>query len=294
MMIRAIVLVVVVLLTLAACGGSENNQEPQATSPSSQATPEDLAAVVNGQPISRAQLDNELNARASRSQAADVTAFAIEVLESMINQTLIEQYAAANGISISPEQVQTEIDALTLAASENQMTLSEITGYPDTMLSQKVRENLITQAVINAIVAAVPTTAPHVHARHILVKSETEARDILNQLANGADFVDLAAQYSLDVSTAPAGGDLGWIAHGDLLQPEIEAALFDMPEQSRWPDPVSSGLGYHILEVLERDEARQLDATGLAFQQQQAFSVWLENERATATITRYIGRDSNE
>ncbi|MCB9436113.1 MAG: peptidylprolyl isomerase [Anaerolineales bacterium] len=291
---RAILLIGITVFLLVACEGSDSNQDPEATSPISQPTPEDLAATVNGQPITRAQLDNEINARASRSQAADPTAFAIEVLESMINQTLIEQYAAANNIIISGEQVQTEIDALNAAATENQMTLNEITGYPESMLTQKVRENLITQAVITAIVAEVPTTAPQVHARHILVKSESEARDILDQLANGADFGDLAAQYSLDVSTAPAGGDLGWIAHGDLLQPEIEAVLFDMPAQSRWPDPVSSALGYHVLEVLERDETRQLDEAGLAFQQQQAFSTWLETQRTIASITRYVERDLGE
>lgn len=291
---RATLLIGLMVFLLVACGGGDSNQEPAATSPIAQPTPEDLAATINGQSITRTQLDNEINARASRSQAADPTAFAIEVLESMINQTLIEQYAAANGINISEAQVQAEIDGLNAAATENQMTLNEITGYPEAMLAQKVRENLVTQAVITAIVATVPTTAPQVHARHILVKSESEARDILTQLANGADFGDLAAQYSLDVSTAPAGGDLGWIAHGELLQPEIEAALFDMPAQSRWPDPVSSALGYHILEVLERDEARQLDEVGLAFQQQQAFTTWLETQRTTASITRYVERDLSE
>lgn len=291
---RAILLIGLMVFLLVACGGDDSNQEPAATSPITQSTPEDLAATVNGQSITRTQLDNEINARASRSQAADPTAFAIEVLESMINQTLIEQYAAANGISISEAQVQAEIDALNAAATENQMTLNEITGYPEAMLAQKVRENLVTQAVINTVIASVPTTATQVHARHILLKSEIEARDILNQLANGADFGDLAAQYSLDVSTAPAGGDLGWIARGDLLQPEIEAALFDMPAQSRWPDPVSSALGYHVLEVLERDEARPLDEAGLAFQQQQAFGTWLEAQRTTASITRYVERDLSE
>lgn len=291
---NAILLMMLALVGLVACGGGQNNQEPQATAAVNQPTLEDLAAVVNTQPITRSQLDNEINARASRSQAADPEAFAIEVLESMINQALIEQYAAANGITISDEQVQTEIDALNAASRQNQMTLTEITGYPEAMLTQKIRENLLTQTVIQAVVAAVPMTAPQVHARHILVKTEAEALDILAQLNDGAAFADLAAQFSLDVSTAPAGGDLGWIARGDLLQSEIEAVLFDMPEQSRWPTPVSSALGYHILEVLARDETRQLDDVGMAYQQQQAFSTWLNTQRATATITRYVGRNLGE
>ncbi|NJL31753.1 MAG: hypothetical protein HC898_09040 [Phycisphaerales bacterium] len=52
---------------------------------------------------------------------------------------------------------------------------------------------------------------------------------ILEQLTAGADFAQLALQYSLDPSTREAGGDLGWVALGDLIQKEVETLFLPCP-----------------------------------------------------------------
>jgi parvulin-like peptidyl-prolyl isomerase len=135
----------------------------------------------------------------------------------------------------------------------------------------------------------VPTTTAQVRARHILVSDEATARSIISQLEGGADFAQLALEHSLDRSTREAGGDLGWISPGLLLQPEVEAAIFALPVNSRAPEPVQSALGYHIIESIERGEDVPLTPTGLAQRRQQARLDWLDQQRAAATIVRYAG-----
>jgi peptidyl-prolyl cis-trans isomerase C len=249
-----------------------------------------LAAEVNGEPITLAELELELQVLEQNvgQLAEDRTAWQAEVLDNMIDVLLIEQYAAENEIEITEEEVEAEIAELNRLAAENEMTVAEVFGYPEEMLTEKIREILIVQAVNEAITAEVPTTAPQVHARHILVRDEETAQAILDQLNSGADFGELALNYSKDRSTATSGGDLGWISPGELLQPEVEDIIFSMPVNSRYPEPVPSKLGYHVLEVLERAEQRLLDAQQLVARQQAVFADWLAEQRENAEIIRYI------
>ena len=96
-------------------------------------------------------------------------------------------------------------------------------------------------------------------------------------------------QYSLDGSTAPTGGDLDWVSRGDLLQPEVEDAIFALEPGQISPEPVKSSLGYHIVQVLEKVEDRPLSQAALAEKQQQAFMAWLDSQRQAAVIERYVG-----
>jgi len=101
-------------------------------------------------------------------------------------------------------------------------------------------------------------------ARHILIRtnevvSEAEALRRLGEIklrieGGGADFVDMARQYSNDGS-AGQGGDLGWIYPGDTV-PEFERAMAAL-KPMQISDPVRTPFGYHLIQVLERrtDEA---------------------------------------
>ncbi len=90
-----------------------------------------------------------------------------------------------------------------------------------------------------------------VRARAILVPTETEASDIIRQLAAGADFANLAHQYSKDPSAA-GGGDLGYLTR-DSLSPEVGSAIFSLATGQVTAYPVRAFAGYFIL----RAEGRQ-------------------------------------
>jgi peptidyl-prolyl cis-trans isomerase C len=93
-----------------------------------------------------------------------------------------------------------------------------------------------------------------VHARHILVDSEAEARKIIGQLKGGGDFAALAKQYSKDPSGAQQGGDLGFFKQDEMV-PEFAAAAFALQPGQVSQEPVHSQFGWHVILVVERRRA---------------------------------------
>jgi peptidyl-prolyl cis-trans isomerase C len=92
-----------------------------------------------------------------------------------------------------------------------------------------------------------------VHARHILVESESEARSLLLQALAGSDFGELAMRASKDQGSAEKGGDLGWIEKGDTV-PAFEEAAFST-RQGNLAGPVQSEYGWHVIQVIGRRPA---------------------------------------
>lgn len=97
------------------------------------------------------------------------------------------------------------------------------------------------------------TPGKQVKARHILVKTEEEANEIIASLDGGADFVELAKEKSTGPS-GPNGGDLGFFAKGQMV-PEFEEAAFALENGAYTKQPVKTQFGFHvILREEERDE----------------------------------------
>ncbi len=106
-----------------------------------------------------------------------------------------------------------------------------------------------------------------VKASHILIRLTPSDEDLKKKMAladslssliqNGADFSELAKQYSQDENTAKDGGELGWYAADDLLPAFTEALTgLDVGQTSR---PVLSDFGYHIVKLEEKRSASALD-----------------------------------
>jgi peptidyl-prolyl cis-trans isomerase C len=88
-----------------------------------------------------------------------------------------------------------------------------------------------------------------IHARHILVATEDEAKAIEAQLKNGADFATLAKQKSKDPGAAN-GGDLGWFTK-DQMVPAFSDAAFKL-DKGQISDPVHTQFGWHIIKVEDK------------------------------------------
>jgi peptidyl-prolyl cis-trans isomerase D len=109
-------------------------------------------------------------------------------------------------------------------------------------------------------------TKERVKARHILVsilnkpadqipKLKAKAEDLLKQIKAGADFAKLAEQNSDDKTNAAKGGDLGWVMKGQMV-PEFEKATFAL-KPGQISDVVTTNYGFHVVQVLEREDAHQ-------------------------------------
>ena len=98
-----------------------------------------------------------------------------------------------------------------------------------------------------------------IHSRHILVQDEKTAKEVLQQLKAGKKFEELARKYSQDESNKLKGGDLGW-ATKDMYDPAFGNAAFALKKPGELSGPVKSSFGWHIIQLLERDEKRPLTA----------------------------------
>ncbi|RPJ01888.1 MAG: hypothetical protein EHM39_02640 [Chloroflexi bacterium] len=276
----------------AADAAGSNNDTAAGVVPA-QATEEPLAANVNGEPITLAEFQRERERRSMGMEVepASAAVFDASVLQTMIDQVLIEQAAERLNIVVTDEEVAAELDLQNDLAAANNQSLEEIVAeqlYTMDEYRETLRGMLITQKVSESV-AQVSPYAAQVHSRHILVTDEATARSLIAQIQQGADFAQLAMQYSLDSSTAPTGGDLDWVSEGDLLQIEVEQAIFSLEPGQLAPEPVKSSLGYHVIQTLERVEDRPLSQAALAEKRQQAFLDWLEIERQSSEIEQYIG-----
>jgi peptidyl-prolyl cis-trans isomerase C len=93
------------------------------------------------------------------------------------------------------------------------------------------------------------TGEQEVHARHILVETEDQAKKIEDELKKGADFAELAKKESKDPG-ASDGGDLGFFTK-DQMVPEFSAAAFAL-EPGKISDPVKTQFGWHVIKVEEK------------------------------------------
>src|SRR6202142_2741923 len=95
-----------------------------------------------------------------------------------------------------------------------------------------------------------------VHARHILVETEDEAKAIEAELKKGADFAELAKKKSKDPGPAD-GGDLGFFTK-DKMGPEFSTVAFAL-EPGKISDPVKSQFGWHVIKVEAKRDRKPPD-----------------------------------
>jgi peptidyl-prolyl cis-trans isomerase C len=89
-------------------------------------------------------------------------------------------------------------------------------------------------------------------ARHILTKTEDEAKQVIQKLKAGGDFKALAKEYSTDPTAGPSGGDLGWFSAQQMVAP-FSSAVVAMKNGDYSQEPVQTQFGWH---VILREESR--------------------------------------
>ena len=89
-----------------------------------------------------------------------------------------------------------------------------------------------------------------VRARHILVETKEQAREIFEKLAHGSEFEKLAKEYSKDPGSKDQGGELGFFARGQMV-PQFEEAAFKL-KKGEVGEPFQSQFGWHVIRVDDR------------------------------------------
>ena len=273
---------------------------PTPTLPPPTPTPQ-LAAMVNGQPISLAAFEKELNryemaqAELGVSPGAEGEDYRRLVLDALIDRELIRQAAQLAGITITAESIESKMVGLRQTGSESGSFEEWLAAnnWTEEEFREALQAEMLAEAMIASITADVPHTAEQVRASYIQIDDAALADSLQAQINEGADFGELAEAHSRDMITSPAGGDMGFFARGSLLVPEVEEAAFGLQ-----PGEVSDVIAvtpadggrviYYIVKVTDREPDRPLD-TNLRHQLlQDTFNTWLDDHRAKATIVYLI------
>ena len=255
-----------------------------------------LAARVNNEPIfldtyvrQVGQLQQALATDDSEPDQEMMNQIRQQVLNTLIDQAIIEQEAAKAGITITAEMVDTKIqESITQGGGEaqfeewltaNNLTLAEF--------KDQVKSELIANQVFETITGDIPDTADQIELSQILVADDATAWSIIDQLKQGADFAALVQEYSIDESSRANNGNLGWFPQGMGLVPtEVEEVAFSI-EPGQVSGPIQSPLGFHIIKLENREAARPLEDM-LQPLRQQIFIKWLAEQRSLTTIEIYV------
>lgn len=300
--IKLLLLSLMIMMLAAACGGdatsAPNDVGAQSVNPTDSSTPvpsvnndagdtlsDDAVASVNGVSITQNEFDRAFVRIAGNSTAADNSALATEVLNTLIEQEVIAQAAAKMGITVTDADVDAEVDSLKQELGNNSWEgWLASNQYTEPEFREALQNSIITNRVRDSVIAELGQAVEHVHARHILVSTEAEAQSVLDRLAAGEDFSALAAELSLDQMTRDFGGDLGWFIREELLDEKLADAAFALGE-GEISQPIATRLGYHILQTIEKEE-RVIEPERMPLLVQTIFNRWLENEMLSATIVR--------
>ena len=207
-------------------------QEPAAEDP--------VVATVNGDDVLRSEV-LETAEQLPPQYRQQIDLIFPQLLQRTIDIRLIAAAAEAGGMGDDPE-VKRRLEEIRRAV------MREV--YVEKQVAERISEDMLKERY-DAFVEANPPK-PEVHARHILVEEETDARDLIGKLDEGADFAELAKEHSIGPSGAQ-GGDLDYFTKEQMV-PAFADAAFALDKGSYSKDPVQTEFGWHVIEVLDRRE----------------------------------------
>jgi peptidyl-prolyl cis-trans isomerase C len=280
-----VLLVITICLLMSGCGliGAEPTPTPTVAVPTP--TMEPMAAIVNGEGITIVEYQAELDryvAAVNETGASAPTGVEPKtlILDELINTRLLSQAAVQSGFQISEVDLENRLSQLAeqIGGVEALQNWQNRYAYSDASLRQSLQYSLAAAWMRDKIISGVPLQTEQVHARQILLADEQTALAVKAQLDAAVDFTELAYQYD-----SVTGGDLGWFPRGYLNIPEVETIAFSM-EVGEYSAPVRSDIGWHIIQLVEKDPVHGLSPDALLSMQHQALNEWLLQRRAESTI----------
>jgi peptidyl-prolyl cis-trans isomerase C len=199
-----------------------------------------VVAKVDGAPIYQSEVDAfiaDLGDRARQVPPADLQT---QIVDRLIDMKLAGDKAHAEKLEQDPAVARRLYNG-------QETTLAE--AYLEKAAQAQINDDVLKAKYDDLVKQAKP--AEEVRARHILVKTEAEAKDIIKQLDKGADFEKLAKERSTDPGSGASGGDLGYFTK-DKMVPEFADAAFKLEKGKYTETPVHSQYGWHVIELIDR------------------------------------------
>lgn len=202
-----------------------------------------VVATVNGVAIPQSSYD-VIAARAKAQGVSESPELQNEIRGKLIQAELLSQAAKKKGLDRNPD-VQAQLDMARQQILANAYISDFIQSHPVTDAAAKAEyDKLVAQL-----------GKKEYKARHILVKEEKDAKDIIERLKKGEKFDDLA-KLSTDAGTKDRGGDLGWASPAGYVE-AFGKALTTLTTGTYTQTPVQTPFGFHVIQL---DDVRDLKA----------------------------------
>jgi peptidyl-prolyl cis-trans isomerase C len=273
----------------AATGGAAQAAAPEPPAKPVPAQLPDVIARINGEPISKSDVEAQLKGLEGRAggpvPAAQRDRVVREMLDQLIGYRLLIQETRARNIAVTDAEVEARMgdirgqfpseEVFTKALAERNVTLAELrTDTKNDLAITKLLEaeigakSAVTPAQIEAFYKENPAQfrqPERVRASHILIrlpegadaaakaKVRAQAEQVLADVKKGGDFAALAKQHSADPGSAERGGDLGYFSAGQMVGPFNEAAFSLAPGATS--ELVETQFGFHIIRVVDKQPA---------------------------------------
>jgi peptidyl-prolyl cis-trans isomerase C len=222
------------LMILSACNGKTGNT-PAAG---------DIAATVNGTPISKGSVDQIVRQRSAMGQP-DSPEARKAIIDQLAMQLLVSQEASKKNLDKTPEVV-------------DQINLTRQSILANAFVQDYTKNNPVSDDMLKAEYDKVKAqmSGTEYKARHILVDKEALAKDIIAKLKKNPKLFDsLAKEYSKDPGSKGNGGELGWFDPRDMV-PEFGAGVAKLAKGKFTLEPVKTQFGYHVI-LLEDTRTKQ-------------------------------------
>lgn len=253
-----------------------------------------VVAVVNDEVILLSEVQEQMALFQAAQQvairdSAQAAQLQKQILDQLIEEKLIVDYATKEGVTIPDDQLNTRVEEMIgdikqrLGSEEAFQAELKSQGLTLETLRERYRQDLRKQMMAQRIVDReirskvkvtetdvdtffknnqkdLPPKPVQYHLAHILVMPKADqtrraaarlkANDVLQRLESGADWASMVQKYSEDTSTKSTGGDLGVVNEGDFDE-RFEAAIRDLQPGQR-TGVVETRFGFHIIEVVAR------------------------------------------
>lgn len=199
---------------------------------------DDVAATVNGKPIKQSWVNYIMKDAEARGQKPSEN-MKKAIINELVGSELAYQEAQKQGIDKQPDFIANE---------ELQRRKLLVNVY----LADYMKKNPVTEAEKKAAYEEYKKELgdKEYNARHILVKTEAEAKDIIAQLKKGTDFAKLAKEKSLDPGSKEKGGDLGWFSPAGMVK-AFSDVVTNLKKGDMTENPVQTQFGWHVIKLVD-------------------------------------------
>jgi len=207
--------------------------------------PDDVVvAVVNGQKVMRSEVEMMAASLPPQYRQMPLQLIFPALLDQVINTKILASEGRKQNLQNDPEVKRR------MAMIEDRLIQD---AYEQKEIGKKITPAAL-RARYDQQVASLPPEE-EVNARHILVKTEDEAKAIITDLKKGGDFAKIAKDKSTDTGSGSQGGELGWFKKGDMVG-EFADAAFALKKGEVSTAPVKTQFGFHVIKLEDRRPAK--------------------------------------